>query len=145
MTWLLVFLGMIVGLIVGSIVSFIFVVIEKPMQWGGKSLGEWKALGVENPGERLTLISFMFGMLSTTFSRFIAYLSGLFVFIWKGEEPSMIPMIIFAVILLVKDFVRFNKFRGQSGQVTEIGYLIGGLLGLILFLFIKSYIITLLS
>lgn len=143
MTWLLVFLGIGIGALVGSIFSWVFVIIEKPIQWGGKSAQEWNNLGVGNPGERLTIVSFIFGLLSTTLSRFIAYMSGLLVFIWREEELSVIPMLIVAAILLVKDYDRVRKFQGNSGQPTEIGYLVGGLVGLVVFLFSKNYFISL--
>ena len=137
-TWILVFLAMIGATLLASVATFLLVFIEKPIQWGGKDLAEWKALGVEAPGERLPALSFLSGMIGTTITRGFAYVAGAWVFVVRNADPSIIPMVLYALFFLPMDLARIRVFSGNSGQPKEIGYFCGSIVAFALFLWMHN-------
>jgi hypothetical protein len=138
MTWIYVIGAMLIAGLSSFVVGFILVIPEKAIQWGGKSWEYWKEKGVECPGERLQLVSIIFGAISTTISRCLMYLAGTWVFIQRHEYPSNIPMILLAVFMFLNDVDRVKKFKGSTGRPKEIGYLCGGIIALFIFKWIRT-------
>ena len=141
MTWTYVTLAMFGAALIGLIVSFFLMAIEKPIQWGGRSGEEWQSLGVECPGERLRVVSFIFGAASTTISRSLMYLAGTWVFLLRKASPSILPMVVVAFCFVINDVYRVQQFRGNSGQPTELGYFCGGIVAFAVFLWFRTIMI----
>ena len=66
------------------------------------------------------------------------YVAGTWVFIARGEHPSILPMAAFALFCLPNDANRIKKFSGSTGQPTEIGYSAGGIVAFGLFLWLRT-------
>jgi hypothetical protein len=141
LTWLFVVLAMLCTGVVGGIASIFLVMIEKPIQWGGRNLDEWKAMGIECPGERLPGVAFFFGLLSTTLTRGLMYMVGTWVFIARGPQPSIIPMLIFGFLLSINDCNRIKKAWGSAAVHKEAGYFWGGIVAFGFFLWLRTMVI----
>jgi hypothetical protein len=107
----------------------------KKLQWAGKSLEQWHAVGVETPGERLPVVSFATGVVSTTVTRFLGFWAAGRVFAWRGTEMPIGFVFGAVALLLLNDVVRVRRFLGNSGVWTELGYAAGGLIGVGIYLF----------
>jgi len=137
--WLLVILSMIGGAFVGTIFYLFFISpINKRIQTGGKEIKQWK-IGDPLPGERLPLVSFIFGTLATILSRGLMYTVGAWILYLKDMPNTIIPMLIFSLLFVPNDIQRINKFQGNSGQIKEIGYFVGGIIAIISFIIIRHF------
>jgi hypothetical protein len=141
MTWIYVLLAMLAAGLAGMVAHLPLAVIERRILWRGRNQDEWKAMGVESPGDRLPIVTMAFSAISTILSRGSAYIAGTLVFIERGKHPLLIPMILFALLCLPNDILRIKKFSGNAGQYAEVGYFCGGIVGFVLFLWIRSRMI----
>jgi len=124
--------------VTASIASFLFYpsLLERRIQWRGKTVEYWAKKGVYSPGERLPFVSFIFGVLGTTISKICALFGAGMIFHWAGETmPSLFIILVF-VINAYHDLARINRFNGNSGVHTEKGYFVGDLVGFSIFIFV---------
>ena len=128
LTWILVISAMLGAGLVAFILTFAIVDVEKSIQWGGKDYKEWKARGIDCPGERLPWVSFLSGTIRAAFNRSSIYLASLWVFIHRGVKPSIFPVVFVALFCILNDIQRIYQFKGSSGRPTEIGYCCGGII-----------------
>ena len=122
--------------ILGFFTLFLLATIEKRIQWGKKSSNEWQQLGVENPGERLPLISIIFSTIDNTVTKTFALLVAQFIFHYFTTQMPVSFIILCGLIFIIHDGARIKRFIGSHGIWTEIGYLLGDLISLIIALII---------
>ena len=117
---------------VGFILLLLLGPIEKSIQWGKKSAKEWKQLGVENPGERLAFVSVLFSVIDNTISRTSALLVAQSIFHYFADRITVPFIILYALIFVIHDIARIKRFTRNSGIWTEIGYLLGDVISVII-------------
>lgn len=135
---ILVFIGLYFGFFLTFwIVAPVVLFFERIIQWRGKSADEWGDLGVYSPGERLTSVSFIFGVLHQTISEGFLYYICILILKKINIYPSVIPVAIYAFFSLMNTVQRISRFNGSTGQPKEIGYFIGTIFAFLLFLLIR--------
>ncbi|MBT3186070.1 MAG: hypothetical protein HN343_00460 [Candidatus Thioglobus sp.] len=107
--------------------------LERQIQWRGKTLEYWAKKGVYLPGERLPFVSFIFGVLNTTISKICALFGAGVIFHWAGETIPILFIYLVFVINMYSDINRIAMFNGNSGVHKERGYLVGDLIGFSVF------------
>ena len=112
-----------------SLVTMPLVVFEKRLQWAGKTVEEWREMGVLCPGERVPGFSFLFGLFHTAVSKTTAVLVAASIIHFFGHAMPVWFVLLAGGLMVLNDIKRIRRFLGNSGVWTEFGYLCGDIIG----------------
>jgi hypothetical protein len=116
-----------------SIIFYLpFLKIERLIQWQGKSVEEWRDLGIDSPGERLLAVSFISGVIGTTISATAAILAAALIFRVFHRSMPFGFLIVTGFLMVFHDVGRVRRFHACAYRWTEIGYLVGDVIGMMI-------------